>query len=318
MKYQTCCYVNNRIVRDDIDTEIFKKIKEARAACLFALELEEMFALLFDNFAEFEVELLRLAEFSLLWPEQAYNYTQLMPQRLLLDRRLVNLLSSCRLYIDQSDHGLSRLFGKPSVEFTSIAKFKNELYDSHLGYRLMETLRNHIQHSGLATRSITVSTSCIDGERSSYIEFTVSPVAVVKNLAEDPIFKSNVLEELRQIGEDIDIRGPLRKYIFCFIALHDRLREVISRKVIDARIVYESAVKKYSIHDGDTVKLCSLHEYSDSEELIDEIPLVTKFMDYYDDLQKRNTVNHNLHHCAASNTDQKKGTAMPLIFCMNK
>jgi len=306
MKYQAYGYAGAKIATQGIDRETFERVKEARATCLFALEIEETFALLFDNFAEFEVELLRLAEFSLLWLGRARDHTESMQERLLLDRRLVNLLTSCRLYLDQTDDGISTLFGNPSGELTSVKEFKNDLYDSHWGYRLMEALRNHVQHFGLAARVITLNSFRSSGDGPDYSEFTVYPQANVKALAENPHFKKTILGELRGQGENIDLRGPAREYMSCFVALHNKLRRTIGQRVEDARRAYESATRYYASINGQEVKFAELQEFSEDGDVTDEISLVTNFLDYYDNLLKRNSVNDDIHHATASNSDQKR------------
>src|SRR5437868_6592604 len=113
MRYEASGF-KNTWVSTPIEKQRFEEVKRAKATCLFAIDLEEKFALLLDNFAELEFELLRLAESSLIWPNR--NHTESMQERLTLDRRIVNLLTACRLYLDQTDHGLSGLFGNPSPQ----------------------------------------------------------------------------------------------------------------------------------------------------------------------------------------------------------
>lgn len=308
MRYKVQGYRGSEIVEQDIDPKTFQPIKKAKETCFLALEIEERFALLFDNFAEFEVELLRLAEFLLLWSNRVQDFTNSMQQRLLLDRRLVNLLTSCRLYHDHTDHGLSQLFGKSSAELTSIKKFKKELYSSYRGYRLMEALRNHVQHFGLAAQSITWNFVRSEGKGGpDYMEFSVYPQASLTILAENRKFRKNVLMEMQEDGEQIDLRGPLREYMSCFVVLHSKLRDVISQEAENARKLFESAIRGsfFDVRDQD-VKYSSLLELSETGELIGEIPLATNFLNYYDNLRKRNSVNTKINRSAATNTDQKK------------
>ena len=154
MKYTVYGYADKGVTRASLTHERYAEIRRAKKACLFGLELEEKFALLIDNLAEFEIELLRLAEAYLLWGFRG-DHAESMQSRLCLDRRLANLLTACRLYLDQSDHGISTLFGKGSPELAGVKAFKNGLYDAHWGYRLMEALRNHVQHSGLIVHIIS-------------------------------------------------------------------------------------------------------------------------------------------------------------------
>ena len=99
--------------RKPIEQSRFYEVKKARNVCLLAVAVEEKFKLLLDNFAEFEFELLRLAEEYLIWPVSITlrdrDHFRAMQERLRVDRRLVNLLTSCRLYLDQTDQVLSQL-----------------------------------------------------------------------------------------------------------------------------------------------------------------------------------------------------------------
>ncbi|MCG2659314.1 MAG: hypothetical protein L6437_03595 [Kiritimatiellae bacterium] len=304
MKYEAYGYTKNEVVRAPIDAARYFDIKTAKGRCLFALELEEKFALLIDNLAEYECELLRLAESYLL---RGYlDHTASMQERLCLDRRLVNLLTACRLYLDQTDHGISSLFGKSSAELANIKIFKNDLYDKHWGYRLMEALRNHVQHSGLIVHIISYTQFRSPGKGPDYTEFIICPQTKVSTLAEDASFKKEILSELESRGDKIDLRGPARDYLSCFVQLHEKLRKVIQARTLEARKLYERAVKDFLIIDAQEVRCASLRELHEDERKVNEVELVTEFLNYYDQLVKRNVVNKKLEHSTASNTDQKQ------------
>jgi len=305
MKYQAYGYSDeNKPLIVDIPQTHYEVVRKAKSTCLFAVELEEKFALLLDNYAEFEFELLRLAESALIWRNR--GHADAMQERLILDRRLVNLLTACRLYLDQTDHGISTLFGNPSNELDTIKKFKNSLYDQHFGYRLMEALRNHVQHSGLPVRIISYGSSRSTGKGPDYTEFVVRPKADIKELRENPSFKHAILEELPTGEKEIDLRGPVREYMACFCELHDKLRETIKVVADSARHSYQAAVTEFSTLNGQNVRFPSLAELHDDDRKNGEVVLTTVFLDYLDKLQKRNSVNKLLQRSTASNSDQVK------------
>lgn len=305
MKYTVYGKKDGGIARGTLTRERYSEVKHAKKTCLFALELEEKFALLIDNLAEFECELLQQAEGYLLWgfPEE---HVKSMQSRLCLDRRLANLLTACRLYLDQTDHGISALFGRTSDQFEGVKKFKNDLYDGHWGYRLMEALRNHVQHSGLIIHIISYPQFRSTGKGPDYSEYTISPQTKVSTLAENPNFKKPILEELQAKGEKVDLRGPVREYLSCLVELHDKLREVIQTRVAEARVLYEQAIHEFRVIDGQEVRYAHFLESHNDDRKNDEVALVTEFLEYYDQLRKRNKVNRYLERATASNTDQKK------------
>jgi len=171
----------------------------------------------------------------------------------------------------------------------------------------MEALRNHVQHSGLIVHIISYPESRSTGKGPTYSEFTICPQTKVSTLAENPDFRKPILEELRSKGEKtIDLRGPVREYLSCFVALHDKLREVIQARVAEARCLYEQAIHEFRVIDGQDVRYVHLLESHDDDRKRDEVALVTEFLEYYDRLRKRNRVNRNLEWATASNTDQER------------
>jgi hypothetical protein len=50
MRYEAYAYAEKQILTG-IDRQEFERMEKARRMCLFAMEVEEKFALLFDNFA---------------------------------------------------------------------------------------------------------------------------------------------------------------------------------------------------------------------------------------------------------------------------
>lgn len=304
MKFEAVGYLNAGEANSDISEERYDSVKSAKATCIFALELEEKFALLLDNFYEFETELLKLAEAFRIWPNR--DHSDSMLERLKLDQRLVNLLTACRLYLDQTDHGVSSLFGKPSDELTGVKSLKNDLYDDHWGYRFMEALRNHVQHSGLPVHIISYDSARIPGSSDDYNQFTVIPQSRVKKLAENSSFKKTILTELQEKGEEIDLRPAVREYVECFAQLHTHIREKIAAKLTADRSVYEAAIAEYSDMEGEAVKCPHIIKRNEDGTTAEEVALVTAFLDHLDSFRKRNLTNRNLARSFAANTDQKR------------
>lgn len=75
-----------------------------------------------------------------------------------INRHFANILTTTRLYVDQAlryGKKLDRLFGEPLVSFGGW--FAQE-YDARLGYRVMEALRNFVQHRGDAIHHASFGT----------------------------------------------------------------------------------------------------------------------------------------------------------------
>ncbi len=304
MKYKAVGYLDIGAASAEISEERYESIKSAKATCIFALELEEKFAIVLGNFYEFETELLKLAEASRIWPNRDFGDSMLA--RLKLDQRLVNFLTACRLYQDQTDHVISSIFGEHSHQLTEVKNFKRTLYNDHWGYRFMEALRNHAQHSGLPVHIISYNLERVPGTEEDYSQFTVVPQSSVNYLAEDKTFKKTVLIELQKRGEKIDLRPGVREYVECFAKLHDYLRGKIAGEYSAQRQVYETAIAEWSEMGGQTVMFPHLMKMNEDGATTDEVALVSEFLGLLDLFRNRNLTHQSLTRSFAANTDQKR------------
>jgi hypothetical protein len=303
MKYQAYSPFALQDSPREIDENRYEAVKRAKYVCVVALGFEEKLSLLLGNFFDLEKELLVLAEASLIWTGR--NLAESMEERLTLDRRVVNFLTACRLYLDQTEHSISGLFGNPSKELERVKAFRRNLYDEHAGYRLMEALRNHVQHAELPVNTISYNFSRIRGTGPDYFQYTVIPQSEVKTLAENDKFKGKVLDEIKASGARVDLRGPMREYVSCLYKLHELLRTVMAPVLKDARFAYESSVNEFSTFGGKKYEHSRRLEVKDDGATDNEVALVVDFLEYYDQLFARNQIKSDLQRSFASNSDQK-------------
>ncbi len=128
----------------DISSEEFESVKEARRRLFILVGVEEKFDMLVQNYLEYERELLTLAlEYMV---SRSPQLSTLHEARSLINRRLANLLTMGRLYTDQIERDVSSLFGGDAARESWIKQSFHTQYDSLLGYRVLETIRNSMQH----------------------------------------------------------------------------------------------------------------------------------------------------------------------------
>lgn len=130
-------FIRQRIMAPSLRLELtdheFKRITLSASAVLATVKIEEEWDILVQNFIELEMEMLSSAMNSMV--VGAINYHAFQDTRLKFARRLGNLLSSCRSYLDHAPHNLGEL---SEVDLATAFKgFANEAYDAHFGYRLM-------------------------------------------------------------------------------------------------------------------------------------------------------------------------------------
>lgn len=282
----------------EIDARRFEEVEFAKNVCLFALSFEEKFQLVVDNYIEWETELLKQAQASILWPTNKFESLQ---HRLVLARRLTNVLTGFRLYVDQTDHALSNIFGNTSGELQAVKQFKSKLYDTHFGYRFLEALRNHVQHCDLPVETITYNTKLVDRERAPQVQFSIIPKASLEALAQNNDFKKSILKELEAGPEQIDLRPHVREYISCLASLHKEIEKVFSPIVVKSRNYYQETIKEYSTMDGKTVQHPKFVLCDDAGVNKKSVELYDKFLEIYDTLKTRNASVKDLSKSFASN-----------------
>ncbi len=141
------CIKDNKANCQEITEDKFSKLKEAKKCLFESLFIEEKLDLVFANYLEIEKEVFNLSlnQMIKINPE----WSKAMDEKNILNLRIVNFLSTTRLYIDQMKHSFSEIYGKESNQYTTIENKCSEEYDSNLGYRAIEAIRNHVQHYDL-------------------------------------------------------------------------------------------------------------------------------------------------------------------------
>jgi len=190
------------------------------------LMLEERFDILLDNYCELEQEILII---SLQHSIRFRTSDDSMPEhRRILSRRILNLLSACRFYLDQLWHGLSGMFGESSDIYRSIKLRCSEHYDSSFEYRLMEAVRNSFQHRSMPIRMLTVNHQRTEIGPSGRLACTATPRLSRDALLADGKLKQTVRTELISGPDQLDIKPPIRAYVEALADLHVFVRSEAS------------------------------------------------------------------------------------------
>ena len=257
--------------------------------------------LVMDNYFEWEKDLLFLTEESRIWP--TINHDLAMQQRLLLDRRIANLLSSFRIYIDQFHSNFSSLFGKSSREFAKAKLITNKLYDEYFSYRFIEALRNYVQHKGLPVHTINYGTQLRDTARLEYNETSITPIFSWQALEEAGSldkFKQSIRTELMNL-KNIDLRPTIRTYVQCIDTLHQGLRTILDPKLKTARDYYEKKLIEYEYLNNVKFNYVRVSKLGANNRQIDRVELTRNFLDYLDFIKSKNHVTKKL--CSSYSTN---------------
>jgi hypothetical protein len=209
-------------VSDDRASDIQAAVRGARGT----LDVEEKLNIVLENFEEFEGALLGLALDRALF--QRGEWSSQIGDLHALNRRLVNLLATARLYIDQVPHSLSRLFGEDRAIPDAFDAMKSREYDGFVGYRVMEALRNYLQHRSLPIHVISHNARRVDRLAPSALEHTINAVIHPQDYREDGKFKAETLKELESMGTDVELPPLVRQFLSCLGRIHTDLRALLA------------------------------------------------------------------------------------------
>jgi hypothetical protein len=227
----------------DISPEQFSETKTAWRGLIQALGVEENFDILNENYFEFENELLGMTLRNMIFSDR--DWLSSKSEIHLVDRRIINFLTTSRLYLDQMRHTVSSRFGDPSEEFTSFTTKLSDEYDSSLGYRAVEAMRNFVQHRGLAVFSLSLTASKHD-MKCQTSKRTIAPSLSVSHLKQEGGFKSAVLAELELLGDSVNLKPLIRQAMEALGRIHAFVRQSWASDVAQWDKTIEGIMSAYS------------------------------------------------------------------------
>ena len=235
----------------EVAADYYHAALAARRNLDVVLAVEEKVTLVLENYVEFENELITAVQREIVF--EFDGWSAFVSQLYSFSRRLMNLLTAVRTYLDQIQHDLSLLYGPGSTQAASIKNQSNIQYNSLLGYRVMEALRNYVQHRGLPIYNTEYWGSWdIDPSGRTAVN-TVTPRLSVEQLREDGGFKKSVLMELERQGTLIDVKPLVREYMDGIGHIHQHFRKTVGPDVEYWDGVVTGAINRYKAVGGDNV-----------------------------------------------------------------
>lgn len=282
-----------------IDSQRLSLLKASKAILAAALEVEEEYEMMISNYIDLEKESLNASISYMV--RTLGGHADFFDAGLALNRRLMNLLTSVRLYSDRlTDHCCTCLPGETGIT-ERVESLRSTEYETNFDYRFMEALRNYIQHYGTAVHHITFGGRLIHPLVNGLVEISSSFSASKKMLASDPHFKKQILDEM---PDKVDLVSASRGYIEALSSIQSNVRQIVSKSVNEARSLIQAAMDDYrAVYRKDLVVLSAyiFHE----KTKIDEMPLFLNWDDIRIHLQKRNKQLKNLKRSYVSGQSKK-------------
>lgn len=261
-----------------ITADQFEEICRAKNFLVGSVRIEEKFDLLLENFAELERTLLDMALEHAVFSGKIL--VLLDGGRHLVNRRIVNFLTTARLYVDQVAHDLSELYEKGSSQYQTFKDAKAAAYDNVQGYRVMEMLRNYVQHKSLPTHSISFPSSLNQAVEPRTIIYSVVPGLAISELQDDPKLKKKLVHELEAIADDhgiVELMPLVREYAQALGKVHEQVRELTETDVEAADALIEghidAAQKKLGQTTGLVAASCDEKGFHIEEQFLNNRPI---------------------------------------------
>lgn len=235
--YALRCLVLGSRTSVDISADRFAAIDQAMQGLGLLTSIEEKFDILFENFIELETDVARMTIRDMY--QSKGTYSDFHGIRVHLSRRVVNLLTSGRLYIDQTSGDLQR--AKRLDLHVPVRNLLDEKKQESVEFRFVEALRNIVQHRSLPIDGLTLGGKWVgeDGKPSKsaegmlynrhWLDFYLKP----ETMTSDRKIDESLVTEVRAMGDKISMLPVLRRYMDGIGNLHETIRALTDEKRIE-------------------------------------------------------------------------------------
>lgn len=195
----------------------FAEIQEALRHLGLVMQVEETFDIAVSNYADFEravADILIARE-----TRRDFSGVQWHSTRRAMSRSISNLLSSVRTFQHVAESAVSTIYGPAALQ--EHQRFKSRIYDGSFPYRVMEKLRNHAQHQGLAANSQTYSSRWLElpGEQTRQRVQAFTPQLDLREFTRLPKWNGIVAEHAAMMEADpktpdrLNLHKLVRRYM---------------------------------------------------------------------------------------------------------
>ena len=262
-------------------------LKEAKHILSAGLDIEQQDEVPLSNYEDFEKEIVSVAIEHML-----YAVGEFRQYHARLNRRIINLLTTSRLYKDQVKQRVSDIIKNSSEGIDKVDAMFTEMDNKHLEYRFMEQLRNHVQHFGFPIDLISLS-GWVENRTKATMELpsTIELASDKKRLQEDPKFKKNVIGELE---DTVDLKQMTRKYVECLSEIQAGIRSMILEELSEARGLIEECINRYREEVDEQTNHVIVIAFEEGREGKEQVHLILSWDDLRLDLTKKNKILTNL------------------------
>lgn len=264
----------------DIDSDTFEEAKRDYVYNQATLAMEEKYALVLQNYVQFESTLHGITLNHLVF--RAHKWSDFVDGIQLVNGSLLNLLSSTKAYLDQVPQHLNDIFGEDSAQAKAFDKLTSREFDAHFEYRVISGLRNHLQHGDFPVRWLEFSSSWNTTEEGDkeLCAHKIAALMSIDELTRNDKIRALTREELKALGQSrLDVKPLVRAYLSSIARLHCSVRTAAEQKAQPA----EERVRNLIIQAQNVAKNIptglSTVAISETGQFLEKIPVFIENID---------------------------------------
>ncbi len=154
----------------------------------------------------------------------------------------------------------------------------------------MEAVRNYVQHRAAPLYSVSYDHRSVEFSDGIKLRFSTKALMRIGDLAQDPKFKKTVLDELREMGNEVDLPFFVRDYVAGLSVVHQKLRDILEPNIANWDIVICNAMDRFRIAFPDEAARGTMFAMSRDEE----VWLSREFIEARRSLEQKNISAANL------------------------
>lgn len=262
----------------DIPKNIFDQLNQSRICLNNCLAIEEKYELLLSNHIELEKECLNISFQNMVTNSDGYE--DFFEIRTSLNRRVINLLTTTKLYTDQIQQHIKACFLDHVQIINQVKQMFNAEYDSYFEFQFMEALRNYAQHRGLAVHSTSQSAKKVEVNGTTHSAYNVSAFTHKSEVEFSSKFKKSVSKKM---PDKVDIINASRIYVESITKIHCFIRQKMNPLAEQSRSFITSHIDNYTKETNSSSLGLTVISYTPNKEnaqlkdVIDKFPL---FLDW--------------------------------------
>ena len=253
MKFIIKPLIGNTDNLQEIDEPEYQQIITHRERLFDILLFEEKFAYIINNFYELETEALKVTVPILSSYE---SVSTIVNDTHVFNRRIMNLLTTCRSYLDQIPSNLESISDIETNIKQQFEDKKKQYIKQSFTYYFFWQLRNYAQHRDIPLKGNKRKISKIDQKYLStdierrVVEHTLEFNIDVKELLIDPKFFGNVpcssfKQKLQESPKNLNIRPLIREYVSILAKIHEEFRQKLNIPFKQSENLIKEKIKYY-------------------------------------------------------------------------